>query len=567
MNTDLFIYDKLPRKANFGSNIEANTRIFIHTSLLKHPSWVTYNRGYLIRYFGVLDFLLEMAFITNLAYTYRNSGQEVYQISPYYIQSLYQAMDWRSCSKDFDHQYRRTSHVLRTSRMMKDYLVMEERGHLTKNPETNRRAFIYTKYRVTDALKKLAASLTEDNLWEVELQEIVERSNNREPLKTMKNMLYIVKDKVGNELEFSTLKTAREYAKENECSTPELVQTPNRLVRMNVISKQSYDEVHKGVVRHKTLEVVQKSVSTTSTITVNRDEIKKIIFNPSSGNDYSAYVLSELIRMYDETTNENPTIELKYFQSKQGRHYVQNSAAQLFPKELRERIFSEYVAVDMECSIFSLYKNLGKKYGYKKPTPQMDEIIKNRRAYRERFVSPRLPYEGVKTILTAIAYGAIVDVYNMYMEINSDYRCRRKSSLLNCGYDKMSVLDMCNSDEIVALVKELRSLGRFIITKSTDKERQCIVNLCGNSLSLKNKKTFGVKMAHIYQSYEAAILMELKNVQVEGFPLGCMDGAIGLYLHDGVYVRKNIAKKYDLCSMFSERIKTVFDFDISYEIE
>lgn len=568
MNTDLFIYDKLPRKANFGSNLENTTSIFIHPSLFNHQSWVTYNNGYLLRYFGVLDFLLEMAFITNLAYTYRNSGQEVYQISPYYIQSLYQAMDWRSCTKDFDHQYRRTSHVLRTSRMMKDYIVMEEKGHLTKNPETNRRAFVYTKYRITNALKELAATITDDCLWEVELSDIIAKANAREPLKTIKeNHLYIVRDGRGKEIEFSHLKEAREFAKEYEYSAPELIKTPNRLVRMSTINKLSYYELHNGVVTQKVRNIKEKTVSITSTISVDREEIYKIISNPSSGNTYSAYVMSELLRMYDITSEENPSVDLKYFQSRQGRHYVQSSSVQLFPKELRERIFSDYVAIDMECSIFSLYKNLGKKYGYKKLTPQIDELIRNRRAYRERFVSSRLPYEGVKTVLTAIAYGAIVDVYNMYMEINDAYRCRRKSSLLSCGYDRSAVLDMCNTSDIENLVKELRSMGRFIISKCTDDEKQCIINFYNTPLSIKTKKTFGVKMAHIYQSYESAILMELRNVEIEGFPLGCIDGAIGLFLHDGLYVRKNIVDKYNLCEMFSDRIKEVFNFDISYEIE
>jgi hypothetical protein len=60
--------------------------------------------------------------------------------------------------------------------------------------------------------------------------------------------------------------------------------------------------------------------------------------------------------------------------------------------------------------------------------------------------------------------------------------------------------------------------------------------------------------------------MELRNVKLDGRPLGCMDG-IGLFLHDGLYVKKELAKKYDLCRLFSERIKEIFDFDIAYELE
>ena len=569
MNPDLFIYDKMPRKTNYGTNIATpNTKLYIHESLFKHPEWVTYNTGYLLRYFGVRDFLLEMAFITNLAYTYRISGEEVYQISPFYIKSLYTAMDWRS-SLTTTKQHQRVSFVLKTSRMIKDYLVVEERGRIGHNAETRRREFFYSKYRVTDKLKELASRLDEGTFWEVEIGEITQKADSREKLPCMKkDKLYIVNDKHGEEKEFHSLREARIWTKNHEGSEPELVQTPNRLVRMNLIKKYTLHEID-NLDNRRLVNTVEnnKNVSVTNTVTVNREEIKKILSNPKSGSQYSYYIMCELFRMYDSTTDDNSVIELKYFQSKQGRHYAMGSAAQLFPKELRERIFSDYVAVDMECSIFSLYKNLAKKYGYKKNTPQLDELIRDRKMYRQNFVSPLLPYDGVKTILTAIAYGAIVDIYNMYMDINNSCNCYRKSSLLYCGYDKTSVLNMCNREEIIELTKELRSVGRFIISKCTDKEKKCIVNLCGNELSLKKRKNFGVKMAHIYQSYEAAILMELRNVMIGDTPLKSISNGIGLYLHDGIYVRKDIIKKYDLCEMFSKKVKEVFDFDIKYELE
>ena len=155
----------------------------------------------------------------------------------------------------------------------------------------------------------------------------------------------------------------------------------------------------------------------------------------------------------------------------------------------------------------------------------------------------------------------------MYMEINFEWKCFRKSSLLDCGYNKTSVLNMCNTDEVQALVKELRSLGRFIIAKCTDEEKNYIINYYGNKMPLNTNPRFGMKMAHIYQSYESAILTDLRNVVIGNQPLGCIDNAIGLYLHDGIYIHKNIVKRYDVCSMFSKRIKETFDFDISYEVE
>ena len=556
----------MPRTSNFGTNIETNYTVYIHDSLFSHEEWMRYNRGYLITNRGIRDFLVEMTIITNLAYTYRLSGREEFIISPFYAQSIYTAMDWRTCVNSVNSNYQRVSHILKTSRMLKDYIYMESRGGLRINPETRRRGYTYSKYRITDKLKELASSLTEGMFSLINMKTFVEGAERLEPIKTMPK-LYIVNTPDG-EVEFPGLMVARRWSEERGFSSPIQIQTPNHVIRVNTILKEGYSSVHEKNNSQKPIgcEAV-RPVSISNKVRVNRDSIEKVLSNPQSSNIYSTFVMAELIRLYEKTSQENNEVELKYFESKQGRHYVQGSAIQLFPKELRERVLSDYVSVDMECSIFSLYKNLGKKYGYKKKTPQIDEVIRDRRAYRERFVSPLLSYDGVKTILTAIAYGAVVDVYNMYMEASAIGTCRRRSSLLSLGYDKMSIVNMCNTEEINELTKELRSLGRFIISKCSDKEKKSIVNLCGNELSLKERHNFGTKMAHIYQSYEASILKELKNVCINNIPLGCYEDGIGLFLHDGLYVHKELAKRYDLCTMFSKHIKEVFDFDISYEIE
>lgn len=571
MNTDIFIYDKMPRSKNYGIDIDSTTTVYIHPSLLQHQEWITYNKGYLIRYTGVRDFLLEMAFITNLAYTYKISGKEVFQISPFYIQSLYNAMDWETSISNFNKQYSRTINVLKTSRMMKDYLNIVDTGRLGHNTETGKRAFFYSKYQVTDTLKEFASTMDwNDVLLKIDLKEIADKAKFHEKIPCMKDKLYIVTKENGVEEEFHSLVDARRWCESHSDKgyKPTFVQTPNRVVRNNIISKHTLREIHDMNCESTSYHPYEgKPVSISNTVFINRSEIEKMLMDNTTGSKYSFYIVKELMRMYDSTTNDNTELELKYFQTSYGRHYTQGSAIQLFPKELRERVLSEYIAVDMECSIFSLYKNLGRKYGYTKDTPQIDEIIRDRRAYRERFVSSVLPYDGVKTILTAIAYGAVVDIYNMYMEINFEWKCYRKSSLLACGYNKNSVMNMCNTDEIQDLVKELRSLGRFIINKCSDEEKNYIINYYGNKLPLNVNHRFGVKMAHIYQSYESAILTDLRNVVIENQSLGCIDNAIGLYLHDGIYIHKDIVKRYDVCSMFSKRIKETFDFDISYEVE
>lgn len=558
----------MTRPSNYGTNIEPNYKMYVHPELFNHKAWRTYNDGYLITNIGIRDFILEMAVITNLAYSYHVSGEEVYQISPFYIASLYKPMDWKSCLNSISN-LRRTSHALKTSRMLKDYLVMEERGRFGRSPKNGQRVYVYSKYRVTDKLKELAKTLESSVLWNVSVEAFQKGIEANEMRIPTQKKLYIVNTHEG-ELSFESLASSRRWCEahsEEGNYTPIQVKTPDIMVRKNTVSKDSYAFVHSNGGREDVAYNPSVEASLSNTAVVNRDAVERILIDPSSGNKYTHFVMKELMRIYNETTDSNPRVELKYFESRQGRHYVQGSAVQLFPKELRESVFSDYVAVDMECSIFALYKNLGKKYGYKKTTPQIDEMIRDRRLYRDKFVTSRLPYDGVKTVLTAIAYGAVVDVYNMYMEASAMGRSRRRSSLLSLGYDRMSVVDMCNSEKILSLTKELRSLGKFIISKCTDKERKCIVNLCGNELSTKERHNFGAKMAHIYQSYEGAILKELQNVKLDGRRLCEHKDGIGLFLHDGLYVNKTLARKYDLCELFSKHIKEVFDFDIAYEVE
>ena len=190
MNTDLFIYDKMPRTSNFGTNIETNYNFYIHDSLFSHEEWKTYNGGYLITHRGVRDFLVEMAIITNLAYTYRLSGCEVYKLSPFYVQSMYTAMDWRTCVDSVSSNYQRTSHILKTSRMMKDYIVMETRGGLKRHLETNKRAYVYSTYRITDKLKELASSLDNGMFSLVNVKQFVDGAERLEKIKTL-SKLYV----------------------------------------------------------------------------------------------------------------------------------------------------------------------------------------------------------------------------------------------------------------------------------------------------------------------------------------------------------------------------------------
>ena len=44
--------------------------------------------------------------------------------------------------------------------------------------------------------------------------------------------------------------------------------------------------------------------------------------------------------------------------------------------------------------------------------------------------------------------------------------------------------------------------------------------------------------------------------------------AIGLYLHDGLYIHKDVASKFDdLCKAASDKVANELGFEITYEME
>ena len=72
----------------------------------------------------------------------------------------------------------------------------------------------------------------------------------------------------------------------------------------------------------------------------------------------------ELKKIYNSTDEYNNKYNLYYHKTSCGRYYCKESSIQMFPRELRKDILSNYTEIDMNSSIFSLYINLAKMYDY-----------------------------------------------------------------------------------------------------------------------------------------------------------------------------------------------------------
>ena len=88
MNTNLIMYNRCIHQ------LKNDPNLYIVNDLFKDSSWIKYKNFYNTTYQGILNYLLEMSLVTRIAYTYYMSGEEVYEISPYYIKSLYQEMNF-----------------------------------------------------------------------------------------------------------------------------------------------------------------------------------------------------------------------------------------------------------------------------------------------------------------------------------------------------------------------------------------------------------------------------------------------------------------------------------------
>ena len=518
MNTNLIMYNRCIHQ------LKNDPNLYIVNDLFKDSSWIKYKNFYNTTYQGILNYLLEMSLVTRIAYTYYMSGEEVYEISPYYIKSLYQEMN-------FDDKFKRTKrhektiHQFKTSKILKKYLTIDELGH--SFIENNKIVYSTTKYRINDLLKDLSKHINVSDFCVIDVRNLSNEKGkisfiSKRP-KELSNTEYYLQLNGLYSISFNDLNSNNFYSKDHF---------------------SDYD--------------------LTNSILVNRKNIEKYISNPNIYKKYSPFVVYELKKIYNSTDEYNNKYNLYYHKTSCGRYYCKESSIQMFPRELRKDILSNYTEIDMNSSIFSLYINLAKMYDYTGNISEINEFTKNSKKYRMNFVTDKLSYDDVKKVLTALAYGARTNIYNMYLELYNSEKKFHKNAVLNCAADKMSIINMVSCDKIQELIREIHSIGKFLFKLHLNENKK-IENLYGNVI--ESKSSFGKKLSHIMQSYESKILIELTNSKINGIKLKDIENSIGLYLHDGIYVNNDIVKNNDICSIFSNHVKDVMGFEVKYSID
>ena len=552
MNTNNIIYHRSMSLKNFNNSDNADTNLYVLPSLLSNDKWNKYRNYPLATYYGIKNYLLEFAFITNLAYTYFYTKEEVYEISPYYIESMYKKLDMKLINEV--RRERKTHSIYKTSKVISDYITILNVGGMESYDEQREKYF--SKYSVKDNLKLLSHEFnsSDGNILKIDIKFLLDKSG------------FVERDKKYayecDGLFFNNISRVKYYSRNhNYAPYKKNTYVDIALKKCGDFSCIKFQEFDNEL--HSDKNELKYPVSLHSSFSVNRKNIKSLLCNSEALKKYKNNVIRELVKIYNNTSDDKPSYDIYYRQTNEGRHYAQNSSIQNFPKELRKLVLSDYSEVDIKCAIFSIYKNLAELYGYKGSMKYINSMVENPKEFRYRFTSDSLKYDDVKSVLTAIAYGANANVYDMYSQyINSDY-CYRKSSLLTITEHPKDVIDMVNTTEISGLVSELHKLGKFLISKS--KKNDNIVNIFGNVLNCNRKTSYGKKLAHIYQAWESRIMTTLSNMSINDKEKLC-DGHIALYLHDGIYVDKSIAKKIDFSNICSNLIYKELGIEISYDV-
>lgn len=333
------------------------------------------------------------------------------------------------------------------------------------------------------------------------------------------------------------------------------------------------------------------------TVTYFEFEPKNIINIIKNNNkDYKPYIIRELYDILDNATVKNGKFysKTKYTRKDGGRFYSIGSYIQFFPKKLRKIVFSKYESIDMNCGVFSLELNLAKNLGYKGKTEQIEKMVSDRKAYRESLVDEKnhISYDDVKDKLTMMGYGCKFDTEKMIRTAAERYNSVAEAEYYGLDFAEPTyyyfssmykketperMLEIAswayNKPVLQELYEETKQLGKFLIKKHTKKidGKKYIINSLGNKLPINSeeRKSFGCKLAFIYQSEESRILKDLAdNLVINGKKISNVNSGIGLLLHDSIYIHKDLLKKdKNICDNVSNHVKDTFNYNITYEME
>lgn len=248
--------------------------------------------------------------------------------------------------------------------------------------------------------------------------------------------------------------------------------------------------------------------------------------------------------------NSNGTYKQQYYRSSHGRLYQHGFSMQMLNSDYRDLILQDYQDVDIKAATFSILWNYARENGiHDDKMPTLYRYTKEPDVFRATILKKLRYYDNdvtmkyVKDVLNAIAFGARFNESRVLYDIKNHTKYSIPVSLE--GYENTETpLHIVSLNEITSLVEEVKYITKKLAKKFTDKSG-ALVNAKQLVLEHKTRMPYGKKLSHLYQGAEVRVLETIMKYPINGKKLIDIPYAVGLLLHDGFYIKKDIVKTID----------------------
>ena len=248
--------------------------------------------------------------------------------------------------------------------------------------------------------------------------------------------------------------------------------------------------------------------------------------------------------------NSNGTYKQQYYRSSHGRLYQHGFSMQMLNSDYRDLILHDYQDVDIKAATFSILWNYARENGiHDDKMPTLYRYTKEPDVFRATILKKLRYYDNdvtmkyVKDVLNAITFGARFNESRVLYDIKNHTKYSIPVSLE--GYENTETpLHIVSLNEVTSLVEEVKYITKKLVKKYTDKSG-ALVNAKQLVQEHKTRMPYGKKLSHLYQGAEVRVLETIMKYPINGKKLIDIPYAVGLLLHDGIYIKKDIVKTID----------------------
>ena len=339
----------------------------------------------------------------------------------------------------------------------------------------------------------------------------------------------------------------------------------------------------------------------TDTCTINIPEVLACIaeLSDKAGQSYEANGLcSDYYRYVNQlkicrnilfhANMEDNTVEMNYHRNVHGRDYLPHRSIQMLSSEYRKRILSDYSTLDVKSGTQTLLWNKAASILGKEKTadffPLLSEYVKDPDEIRNKLTmfvmdgakeedKPRYK-DFVKMALNVPFFGSI---NNPKLTLADEFNYTQKSLLKRLANQhnlpRGVAINLAENDYYVSYCKETRKFISFMLkqykvnTEIVNGKKVCTYTNDLGTMIQSSPRKVGTPIAHIYQGIEATVRDTIRNYKIHGKKLCDHAKAIGLLLHDGLYIKHDIMKEILKQEPIEHYLKRTLGYDIHFSYD